>query len=247
MKKTTVFVVCMLLLCGGAFRFYLAAQTKETENKEKESAQSVSVMLPIPVDALPAIHFLGEPLPVVEPTVDAMGELHRVPVHSSYPPIVPAKSRPDIGKFRVPIEYKLKNIPAALLKEFLAEQFDHVEAAAPKNKTGMISITASLEDHRTIKCMLLEIECEIEALRSAAAEEKKREDRQIVVFPIKYTSARSLVKHVARSKWDADITVNDRTNALTVRGTSRQIAEVEALLQQLDQPVQKSPWQSRNQ
>jgi len=83
-------------------------------------------------------------------------------------PVAPAKTVPDIGKFRLPIEYTLHNIPAESLIDFLAEEFPQVEAEEAE-KTGNISITASLTDHRTIKNMLVEIEREIEALRSEAA------------------------------------------------------------------------------
>jgi len=282
MKKHTVLVICILLLCGGLFHFYLAAQTKEAGNKAKELTQSL--MQPIPVDALPTVHFLGEPLPIVEPDCEITGNPYLMPVFEevveadgtrrtvertammvptphpdpfSYSLEVPVKSKPDIGKFRMPIEYKLTNIPAASLKEFLTEQFDHVEAADPKeNEAGTISITASLEDHRAIKHMLIEIEREIETLRSDAADETKTEERKIVVFSIKHTSARSLLKHVeqitgSRYRWGTSVTVDDRTNSLVVIGTSSQIADVEALLQKLDTPVpktmvQKSPWDSWN-
>ena len=80
----------------------------------------------------------------------------------------PAQAGPDIGKFRLPIEYPLHSIPAESLIDFLTEAFPQVEAEEAE-ETGNISITASLTDHRTITKMLTEIEREIEALRNDVA------------------------------------------------------------------------------
>ena len=82
------------------------------------------------------------------------------------------KAGSDIGKFRLPIEYTLHNIPAESLIDFLAEEFPQVKVESPKEESiiaGTIEITASLTDHRAIKKMLIELECEIEVLHSEAA------------------------------------------------------------------------------
>jgi len=82
--------------------------------------------------------------------------------------LVPKKTGPDIGKFRLPIEYPLHSIPAESLIDFLAEAFPQVEAEEAE-EAGKISIMASLTEHRTIMKMLTEIEREIEALRNDVA------------------------------------------------------------------------------
>ena len=86
-------------------------------------------------------------------------------------------TRPDIGKFRVPIEYRLHNIPSESLINFLAEEFQQVETEAILRDfysdrdpySEWMLITASLTDHRTIMKILPEIGREIEAIGNEAA------------------------------------------------------------------------------
>jgi hypothetical protein len=116
------------------------------------------------------------------------------PVHTFQPvhpvAVAPTKTTPDIGKFRLPVEYKLKNIPAESLKDFLAEQFDQVEAEATE-ETGAIMITASLIDHRVITNVLIELEREIAALRSKAA--NIAEAAEVRVFAVEHYRPTDLV------------------------------------------------------
>ena len=95
-----------------------------------------------------------------------------VEITDGRPQTVADLAGPDIGKFRLPIEYPLHNIPAESLIEFLAEEFPQVKIVSPAEErimTGIVEITASLTDHRTIKNMLIEIEREIESVRNEAA------------------------------------------------------------------------------
>ena len=92
----------------------------------------------------------------------------------------PAQAGPDIGKFRLPIEYPLHNIPAESLIEFLAEEFPQVKIVSPAEEsiiTGIIEITASLTDHQTIMKMLTDLKREIESVRNEAAGEVEEESK----------------------------------------------------------------------
>jgi len=102
--------------------------------------------------------------------------------------VAPAKTGPDISKFRLPIEYKLKNIPVESLIDFLTEEFTNVEAEAA-DEAGAITIMASLADHRTIKNMLVTLEREIATLRCEAAN-------------VAETAEQTAVRGVFAAPWD---------------------------------------------
>ena len=181
MKKTAVLVVCVLLLCGGFCHLYLAAQVKEAENVDRPVPHLVTEV-PLSPIMISTAGTLAAETPTTQPVPRPVTHSGVISVQTLQPAlssgttlqpvrpvaVVPAKTTPDISKFRLPIEYKLKNIPVESLIEFLEEEFPQVVAQAME-ETGAIMITASLADHRTIKDMLVEIEREVAALRSDAA------------------------------------------------------------------------------
>ena len=295
MRKTAIFVVCVLILCGGLCHFYLAAQVKVAESEAQNNARSVlspeyAIVKPI-TECCPAVpggvpiggmisvnesiqmlpsdrtfevhhslptsdgHFVSStplqpqvqgpiifhspvaPLPPT-PILSPVSTFPSVSVAVS--PVVPEKAGPDIGKFRLPIEYTLHNIPVESLIDFLTEVFPQVEAEEAE-ETGKISITASLTDHRTITKMLTDLKREIESISNeAAGNGAEVAEQTIVVFPIRYESARNfLTQH--RSTLNPlnllRIAVDDCTHSLVVAGTAKQLAVVEELVHELDQPA----------
>lgn len=155
------------------------------------------------------------------------------------PQVIADSAELDIGKFRLSIEYTLHNIPTESLIEFLTEEFLRVEAEAVE-ESGKISITASLADHRTIMKMLTKIEREVEALRSEAANGTEMVEQQIVMFPIRYESAENfLTQHQSSLNPSGclQIAVDDHSHSLVVTGTTKQLAVVGELIQELNQPV----------
>ena len=172
MKKPTIFAVCVLMLLGGTLHFYLTAQTREAERN--------AFVPPVSAPPFDAPTPLANSLPAFEPVqvqrtreiIDPGGE-RRVVVETVIQPRL-SRATPNVGMFRIPIDYKLTNIPVFPLMEFLAEQFCEMDVSVAYervvfNDTEMITITASLDNHRIILRVLAEIEREVEAIRNEAA------------------------------------------------------------------------------
>jgi len=169
MKKTAILVVCVLLLCGGLCHLYLIAQVLEAEDLARPTPirmfspvmpaegsfviAETSAPHPMPRPVNPADVIRVQTMPQAFPPGTRPQPLRPV---AAQPVAPPRTTAPDISKFRLPIEYKLKNIPTESLIDFLVEEFSQVKAEALE-EAGAISITASLADHRIIKDMLIEV------------------------------------------------------------------------------------------
>jgi hypothetical protein len=170
MKK--LLVVCTLILCGGAFYIYLTAQTLSVENQLSPKSGQPFFAATVPAEQLPgpapcAAFFAPSPLPHIGYAPDSSPSA--IAVVRPLAPVTAPEALPDISKFRLPVEYKLKNIPAISLLDFLMEQHFQNLDVTDNGEANTISITASLADHRTILKLMVEIEREIEAIRNAAA------------------------------------------------------------------------------
>ncbi len=165
-----------------------------------------------------------------------------VPQDSKLQIVEGSSKSPDVGKFRIPIEYKLKNIPAASLKEFLTEQFKDstVEVAEPATRSDndklvdVITITASLEDHKAIKKMLVEIEREVETLKNDAAD---AEVKQVSVLTIKdgfYETLKSKPETVRREIEALTVGYDASNHWLIAKGTKSELEKLKTILQELD-------------
>jgi len=206
MKKSTILAVCALLLFGGVAHLLLANPTNEEQCCPTPQGITLDAT-PIPVTpfavATPLQPMMAQPVKP-QPVRPLSAPIDSVPVnvvkilddgrqvvetvmHPRTPVPVPPRPIPDTGKFRLPIEYKLTNIPAASLKEFLEEQFKElnveVEGDFPKD-AKTITITTSLEVHRIIRQTLVEIEREVEALLKDAAGGEQPVQRVMVFDPM---------------------------------------------------------------
>jgi len=210
MKKTAILVVCVLLLCGGLCHLYLTATAQEAEDLARPAP--IRTFSPVmPAEGSFLIAETSTPQPVPRPVIPT-GVIHVQTMETSSPfspfspftpgpsstqileqpvhpvaafPVASQRTVPDIGKFRLPIEYKLKNVPVASLIDFLKEEFSQVKAEALE-EAGAISITASLTDHRTITTILIELERDIAALRSAAANVAEAAEEKIRGFFVEH-------------------------------------------------------------
>jgi len=119
MKKTAVLVVCVLLLCGGLCHLYLAAQVKEAENVITLVQSPVADMTFSPTILTAESFVFAEtptPQPVLRPVTAFTPGATLQPVHPVA--VVPVKTTPDISKFRLPIEYKLKKHTGRIADRF---------------------------------------------------------------------------------------------------------------------------------
>ncbi len=180
--------------------------------------------------------------------------------------VFPPARKPDVSKFRIAIEYKLKSVTPESLAEFLQNEFapgsvEFEDIVLPKSKDSTrvapanpayfpgsggytkpipavkndaLTIKASIEDHKTIKKLLVEIEAEVEGLKKEAADAVA--EKQVKVFTLRHIPAtESFVKELAAfvSK-DIQIVVENVSNSLIVSGTPGDMSVLEALLLNLD-------------
>lgn len=177
--------------------------------------------------------------------------------------------KPDVSRFRISIEYKLKNITPLSLAEFLRDEYpdDRVEfegialplaarqqpgppiylayqasggyaASMPESeesvKKDSLTIKATIEDHKTIRQLLVEIEKEVEGLRQAAAVEP---EKQIKIFQLKHIPANEkfageLASFVSGA---IQVVVEPTANSLIVSASPNDMGILEALLIRLDE------------
>lgn len=206
---------------------------------------------------------LGTTVPMVrveavKKVVDSTGKTHEIVETHLVPSDVAERSRaaelmaqsssqtnPDVDKFRIEITYTLQNITPDALSEYLKEQFEsasyeqiaQTDASAAKT-LNTITIKATLADHRKLKQLLNEIEREVEAIQNDAA----GVELKTVLIPIKNMQVQSLVQVVSpivRSGNRTTVSGSLEANTLIVRGTEKEIKEIQELAKQLDEQAEK--------
>lgn len=237
MKKIAILLLLGLVLLAGLFRINLVAQTAKSEAK----TANTWVMEPLVTEKQdPPMSVVAADPWASKPKETKNNIWYRTPTNNA-----DTKPSPEVGKFRVPIDYKLKNITPQSLSDFLKEQFkEAVEVTEPVGGQTvgdeMLTITASLDDHKLIKRLITEIQREVEAIRADAAETEPA--TQIKVFTVLHAKAEQIAESIKPLvSGDVKLSVDQRTNTILASGSPTTIGVVEALLLNLDKQQENPP------
>ena len=216
MKKATFFIVCAALLIGCASYLLLVAQMPTIQPISTLKEATPNVLQPTFEFAMPV-----PPVPLVQ-----------VPVPKQPQPIA------NVGKFRIAIEYKLKNITPQSLSDFLEEQgqFHDIEMVNDDD-ADTILIKVSLDDHKIIQQMLVEIEREVEILRNNAA----GSERLIKTFNVSPPSFGAIMPVFQSHCPSAIITPDNAKGLLIVVASESEMKRVEQFFEQIESAQKTVP------